>query len=577
MATPIDNLFISLGLDTKDVATGLQKAQSTIQSGLGSIVRNLAGPLTGMLALGGAVKQYLSNADAVGKLAASIGESGEEIQAWGEAATRSGGSADAFYSSLQSVSKATTDLVRLGGGAGREVFAQLGISAVDSSGRMKSATAIMRDLAGVAGQMDKVQFAGIASKLGIDAGTIKLLQQGGAAVDELVAKQKALGVYTEKDMEIAAKANDALADLLQAFKAIATTVLRVVVPALSWLSDKLTAAIVFLRSHQPFLIAMIVGIAAAITGFLIPAIYSMGKAWLRNPMTYIILAIVAVVAVLAAIIDDLVVYMRGGQSALSGFWGKFGTGEEIAKTLSEAWQAFKAGFMGTLEMLAPLIPTLLRIGAIVLGFMATVKVFNAIKTAITGVSLAFRALTMAFAMNPIGFIITAILAAAVLLYTYWDQIKSFFAGFFAYLGDRFSGLKDQIVAPFKAAADAIREIWTNIKDWIADKINGIMGVIPDFIKKKLGISLEGDIGEPTDATEGITAPRALSAADAVTSSVMNNRMSNVTSDTQINVGAVNVQTAATDANGIAGSIGGALGGALEKNLVFAANSGVIQK
>ena len=57
----------------------------------------------------------------------------------------------------------------------------------------------------------------------------------------------------------------------------------------------------------------------------------------RNPLTWII----ALLAGLALVIDDLLVYMEGGESQLKDFWALFGTGAELSEKLGKAWDWLK--------------------------------------------------------------------------------------------------------------------------------------------------------------------------------------------------------------------------------------------
>ncbi len=49
--------------------------------------------------------------------------------------------------------------------------------------------------------------------------------------------------------------------------------------------------------------------------------------------------------------------------------------------------------------------------------------------ALKGVALAFRALTLVMASNPIGFLLVALSTLAVLVIANWEQVKQWFVGF----------------------------------------------------------------------------------------------------------------------------------------------------
>ncbi|MDL0089953.1 phage tail tape measure protein [Campylobacter gastrosuis] len=79
---------------------------------------------------------------------------------------------------------------------------------------------------------------------------------------------------------------------------------------------------------------------------------------------------------------------------------------------------------------------------------------NGIKSAL----VAFRAFSLALLTNPIGLVITALSAAAFLIYKYWDRVKAFFSGFF-------DGLKQglaPVVDAFSGAFNAIKTILSSV-------------------------------------------------------------------------------------------------------------------
>lgn len=555
--TIIDSLIITLGLDSKGIAAGMQKAESSLQSGVKNIMGNVLAPLVGALAFGGLLKSYIAGADAAGKLASSIGVNAESMQAWGEAAKRSGGTADAFYGSLSSVNDKMIDLAKFGSGPAALVFAQLGISARDSTGKIKDSITVMKDLALASDKMNKQEFASIAKKLGIDDGSIKLLQQGSLAVDSLVARQKALGVYTQKDFEVTAKAAGAFDDLLQSFKAISASVLRIVLPALTWLTDKITGLVSFLRSHETFIIALIGAIAGVITGLLLPSIIKVGAAMLANPLTWIFIGIAAAVLAVAAVIDDLYVYIKGGNSALAGFWSMFGSGEQIGARLSQMWNAFKDVLSYVFEIVKALFPYIIKVLGGVISSVGSLIMF------VANLLNYFKAL-FSFDIGAIG---AAFEGLCVSVFNLAASVGGLIMSFLDLVG---------IKEPILAAWQGIKDFFTNFIAWLADKIDAIFN-IPGKIKDKFSGILDGISGFLGIDIGAKNAP--LSSGDAVSPTVMNNNRSNanIQNDSRVNVGQVTIQTAATDAGGIAAAIPSAIDNAFSKNLVMAANTGVIQK
>ena len=342
MANAIDGFFISAGLDDSAFEKGLSRMQSSFSNTVKNITNLVSGPLTaafGAFASGAVVTQYLNQADAIGKMSDSLNIDIEELQAWGEAASRAGGSASAFQSTVQGINQRLQEVAKGGGEQFKQTLESLGVSATDTEGKTRGTLDVLSNLAEKAEGIDKEKFVGLAKKLGVDQGTIMLLQSGKVALEDLIKRQKEIGVYTKEDAQIAAQANDALADLQQSLKAAAAVILRHIVPPLTKFTDMIRTAVVFVKNHQPFFLISIGLIATAISTTLVPALIKMASAaWAAMaPFLPFILAGIA----LALVLDDLITYCEGGESAFEELWSIFGTGEEITNSLKNAWDGLK--------------------------------------------------------------------------------------------------------------------------------------------------------------------------------------------------------------------------------------------
>jgi hypothetical protein len=301
----IDRLYIFLGLKPDGVQEGLKKTEAMLTGGLKNVLKNFVAPLAAAFAGGKVFAGYTSGADAMGKMANALGINVEELHAWSEASARAGGSAEAFQTSVKTMTANLAQLSATGGGRAKAFFESIGVEATDASGAVKPTLDVMRELSDKFEKMSGQQALGLGQKLGLDQGTITLLQGGRRTLDELIARQKELGVFTKRDAEITERFNDSVDDLGQSFMSLAAILLRPVVQALTFVSDKLTTAVAWLRKHEPFVIAFVTGVAAVLTTKLIPAVASFTKALLANPLTWIIVAI----AGLALVLDDLYAYM----------------------------------------------------------------------------------------------------------------------------------------------------------------------------------------------------------------------------------------------------------------------------
>ena len=506
MATVIDALVITLGLDPKGVQKGMTEAEKTVTGGMGkitSIIKSFAAPLAGAFAAGKLFNDWLKGADALGKFSASVGQNIEDMGAWREAVIRAGGTADGFTSSFEALNSRVAMAGAIGSGRGKKVFEQLGIALKDASGQMRDTKDILLDLADAAQKMDKAQFVGLARMLGLDAGTIRALQQGRAALEETIKYQKELGVYTEADARITADFNDRMADFRQALGAASASVFRVFVPALTAAFRYINQFIVFLRKHEKAVQSFFVILAAGITAYALPALAKLAAAAATNPFTLMI----AGAAALAIALEDLYTWATGGKAAFGDFWAQFGTPEEVKAGLDNLLETLKsvgkwlidagAAAIQFARDFAPIIMAVLTFVGTVKALILLEKAFFAIKAAIAAVQGAMLLLNGTLLATPVGWIIAAVVALIAVLYLLyknwdrikegaakawsavkeyaadaWQKIKDIFGGIGAWFAAKFEAAGEAIVKPFAAAFNFIGGAVRRAKDWIKTAFAG---------------------------------------------------------------------------------------------------------
>jgi hypothetical protein len=154
-------------------------------------------------------------------------------------------------------------------------------------------------------------------------------------------------------------------------KSFSAIIFRMVLPAMTKFVEYVNKAVAFLRKHEKFVQAFFIGLAAVITTILLPALAKMAAAWLANPMVLSITAIIAAIAALALVIEDLIVWAEGGESALAEIWEAiFGDPEhakqifsdlqnfiestwtDIKNFILDAWDSVASGFDGVVSRIA---------------------------------------------------------------------------------------------------------------------------------------------------------------------------------------------------------------------------------
>ncbi len=545
-ASVIDALLITLGIDSSGVKSGMAQAENTIAASAKNIMNNILAPLAAAFAIGSAFKEYISNAAAAGLLAETIGESAEDISAWAGAVDRAGGDAAAFEGTILSLNDKMLEFTTTGTSSIAPALAQLGISARNAGGDIKSSIDILEDLSKIAGTMDNKRFTSLAQSLGIDNGTIMLLSKGSASVSELIERQKLLGVMNRQDAETAMLMKNAFKDLIQVLRSISTIIMQFVVPPLTFLTNKLVDFVLYIREHEVFLRAVIAGIAAVLTGILLPALIKIGAAMLANPLTWIFIGIATAVLGVSLLIEDLFVYMQGGQSALAGFWSMFGSGQQISEKLSKIWVKIKDIFDKFLS------------------------------TAIKNLKLLFKM---------IGSIVEIVLTFASHLGYIADIIKSIFTFDGQGLKDAFEGFLvsgGKIVDIFIRIIGYIKEAALNFLDflgvkeplmqffnWLDNIASAVFGKISGFVS---GIA-DGFKSFGSGIVNFFTGDNKPSPAHALPADAINNSGKTVSSTTSVSVGAITVTSPNADPKAVAVEIPAAMYNKY-KNMAAAANTGV---
>jgi hypothetical protein len=315
--------------------------------GLTSSAKSALASVVGFAAISAGIVNAAQQADQVGKFSEVLGLSVQEVGAWSEAVIRAGGSAQGFQSSIMSLTSQLTDFVITGGGPAMEVLARLGVSAFDAQGKVKTAFDLLPDLADAFERLSAAEAFAFGQKLGLDQSTILLLQQGRREVEELVRRQKALGVTTKEDAKLAAEFNDAWADFTQqsndVFRALGTTVLPILTKVFS-LVDDFTDLLV---ENKDLVIGFFIGIAGAITAYYLPVMIAAAGAAIAAMAPFLLLAaiVTAIGVAFALVYEDVVAFMNGQDSLIGKMLEKWPVLGEIIDTLKESFKSF-AEFVG---------------------------------------------------------------------------------------------------------------------------------------------------------------------------------------------------------------------------------------
>lgn len=536
MATVVDALLITLGLDTRGVDKGMDAARGKITGGVKGIVSAMAAPVMTAfagLSAGAAISAYTSTATQLDRLSQSLGMSMEDLQGWQYAAESAGAEAEEVGNFFRDMNDYIVDATTFDSGPLKDIAKELGISLKDARGNARDTMDVVLDLSDAFQKVGSQKAVAFGMQLSLDPGMIQLLQKGRAEIEGLIKPQKELGVYTKEDAEIASKAQFAFMSLGRSMRSAAMPVARLLVPVMTRATEGISRAVAFLRRHEPFVKAVFAGLAAVITARLIPASVKLAAVWLANPLTWIIGGIAAAIVAIGLAIDDLIAYMDGGKSVFADFWAIFGTGPEIAEALGSAWENLKAIGSALFEALT---------GGAKLFFQNFSGVFSGLAQIVTGVLQIIKGL------------FTADFASIA------EGIGNVFTGVGETILGIFSGIVTSVSNAFWGVVNAVGQ-------WFTDMLASIPGL--GWALEKMGVVS----GEEQKTLAPTTADSGKLAAQASHTAVRQE----VNATSEVRTGDIIINTAATNAQGIAREFGDEVSRYPWKNMPFSSQTGVNQK
>ena len=430
MATVGETLFIGLGLDASSAVDGLKQLQNILQN-------------TSTTAVNSAQKLENDTQKALQNVDNSAKNINKTLLKAEEQTKNAGSSFETMTSKW--------------GGALKGLF-----------------TSILAPIAGAmtAGAVLKGYFSDVA----------QVAQMTGAyssKMEEWRKKRNMLARVNKEDIELYKKIREGMFKFNESMANVSATIMRSISPAIKFLIDLLDKFSNWLNANQNNIVRFIKILAVTISVALIPSLIRMGKALLMNPLTWII----ATLGVLVLIIDDLVTYINGGDSALSGLWSQFGTGEEIGKALNS-----------TLQNLMAIISVIGKpLAVLASGFGA----FKIVKTLIGGVVKGIYAMRTALTVltaHPIVAFLTLIIGLIMWITDAfnraggdWSKVLDIMAQDVVDFLNLFGGLGDKVKAYFSFLFDFISDIFNSIKDYFINVYNILTDSNLSFFEKVKGI------------------------------------------------------------------------------------------
>ncbi|MDY8913961.1 hypothetical protein UZS93_14175 [Escherichia coli] len=544
-AETLDKTLDKIGITTNGITSSF--------SGLATVA---LGSMAAFLSLGGIISGTIEKAeeiDALARSAQSLNMPVEDLDAWGKAAERAGGDAQGMRDSLTDLAEKMGEASSDAKSGAAKSFQELGIALKNSDGSTKNASQGMLDLADSVSKLSREQAIFRIKELGVtDNRTVDLILKGRGAIEDMIKTQKAFGVVTKQDAEIAQKFKAELDGTKSMFNSLATQAGVSIMPMLTDFLKIVSNTVQFLTQHKDAVKQFFIVGGAAIAMYYTPAMLIAAKATLLA--TWPILLIAAAVAAFVLILDDFNNYLNGNASVIG----------ELSKeypVLAEALKGVGAAFKIIWD-LCVIVAKLIW------------DCFANPKEAISNMTKSLSDL--------------------------WTWFEKFFG---------IDKLTQQFVAGFESMKQQVISIWDTVVSYIMKAWNKLTGILPDSVKSMLGIGPDDAADAPsreqkknTRRPDGLSnsappddgpgskqsaasvsavsmglansdeikqlqrkAQNEITAASSSpiasqTSNTVTNQQQQITKTNKFTVESIQINTQATDAEGIAAGIGDGLSG-----------------
>lgn len=411
-----------LGEASKEAASAISDSFKGAAPAI-ELVRSKLGLLAATFGLvaGGAqtFSNYVDKSESLARLSMQLGVSVRELDAFGKAAEAAGGSAESIFASMKTYYQQS-------GRPAEEVF-QLA-SKVEGMSR------------GAAQRF--LQAQGVA----LDA--IPIFLQGQKALDALMAKYRKTA-FTAQDSRNARAFKVAWMDFKIAAQDVGNVFVRLVLPGVTKVLDGLSGLVGIIRENARAFALLAVGFGlvfglknlnAIKNAILAVRTFGMAVKMAALPVT----VIAAGVAALVLAIDDLMGFAQGAGSLLERMLKKMGAGAADIEELRESLKTLGEGFTWLWDKVKPLLG-----GALTLVFKAVSVVIVGLVAAINGVVIGFN--------------------------TLWRTAKKIGK----VIAEVFTAIPDAII-------EALKTAWQTLTGWFDDAA--------DLIKNKIGEPIKGLFG-----------------------------------------------------------------------------------
>lgn len=272
------------------------------------IIRALA-PIAGVVALVNRTMNFASKAEEMSFLAQNTGLAAEKFQALAIAAENYGGSAEGIAGSLQGLNTNLNNMrFGRGGGGVEDAAITYGINLYGANG-LATADELLMNVAKRFESLNSMQQIDLGQRLGLDEGTIRLLQTGVANVQAELERGRKYSLFTKEDIENSRKFERTMRDIKLGLAQIFGVVARSLLPSFISLGDKIREVIDFTLDNATAIKGFFLALSSIFAALAVKSVIAFAPLYL----------LLGLAGSFGLVLADLEAMLRGGKSVVGDF------------------------------------------------------------------------------------------------------------------------------------------------------------------------------------------------------------------------------------------------------------------
>lgn len=315
-------------------------------AGMAGFAAKALGALTAVLSVGTAISGAVGRAEdiaAIERTSNAIGETVENVDAFGRAMELLGGDAQGARDSLTDMAESIGEAMQDVESGRAKTFGALGVSLRDISGQAIGPIEAMMRLSDAVQGMSQGEAVFRIKELGItDNRTVEAILKGRKELERLIQVQKDSNPLTKEQVERARQFTETMGAWKNSVGSASAQFFDKLIPALTKAVEWLTKIVNWAGEHKDFVVAFFSAIAAIVMAVYLPAMVSAAAATLAATWPFLLIgaAIVAAAAAFALIYDDIMNFIDGNDSMIGQIFEKYPIVKDIIFGIIDAFKAW---------------------------------------------------------------------------------------------------------------------------------------------------------------------------------------------------------------------------------------------